>query len=150
MDCRYLRQSEPVWPALGRPSGFGDGKLLRNLGKARRNGPRSGLHLRQQLVEFGPSITTKVIELKAKAAEKFRQEIEGLAEPLRNKNDDVPLEFSRGFREIASAILVEPRKSEEEYVIKGRPSAVAGPELSAFSADTVVAGGRVELPTLGL
>jgi site-specific DNA recombinase len=94
----------------------------------------------------------KVIELKPKAVEKFRQEIEQLAELLKNKNDDVPLEFSKSFREIVSAILVEPRQPGEEYryEIKGWLSALAGPELSAVSADSVVAGGRVELPTLGL
>lgn len=95
---------------------------------------------------------SKVIELKPRAVEKFRQEIEQLAELLKNKDGDVPLEFSKGFREVVSAVLVQPRAPGEEYryEIKGRISALAGPELSAFSADPVVAGGRVELPTLGL
>ncbi|MBX9455884.1 MAG: recombinase family protein [Rhizobium sp.] len=95
---------------------------------------------------------TKIIEMKPKAVEKFRQEIEGLAELLKNKTDDVPLEFSKSFREVVSAILVEPRKAGEEYryEIKGWLSALAGPDLSAVSANLMVAGGRVELPTLGL
>lgn len=82
-------------------------------------------------------IPSKVIELKPRAVEKFKQELEELAELLKNKTNDVPLEFNKGFREIVSAILVEPRKPGEEYryEIKGRLSALAGPELSAVSAD---------------
>jgi site-specific DNA recombinase len=97
-------------------------------------------------------VPTKVIEMKPKAVERFRQNIEQLAVILQNRGGDVPVEFFNAFREIVSAVIVQPRAAREEYRydIKGWLAAIAGPELSAFSAVSMVAGGRVELPTLGL
>jgi site-specific DNA recombinase len=92
---------------------------------------------------------SNIIILKPRAIERFRQNIEQLAEIVQSKGDDLPPEFGTVFRELVSSVIVHPRKAgaEYRYEIKGKLSAIAGPELSA---GPMVAGGRIELPTSGL
>jgi len=105
--------------------------------RAERDGLKADLAL-----EPPPS---KVIEIKPKAVERFRHEIEQLAITIQNKNDDIQAEAFKAFRDVVSAVVIEPRGPREEYRydIRGWLAAIAGPELSAFSADSVVAGGRL-------
>ncbi|MCQ1766153.1 recombinase family protein [Neorhizobium galegae] len=95
---------------------------------------------------------SNIVILKPRAIERFRQNIEQLAEIVQSKGDDLPPEFGTVFRELVSSVIVHPRKAgaEYRYEIKGKLSAIAGPELSAVSAGPMVAGGRIELPTSGL
>jgi site-specific DNA recombinase len=84
---------------------------------------------------------TKIIELRPKAVDRFRQNLEQLAEIVKNKNDDIPPEFTSAFREVVSSVAIHPRNpgDEYQYEIKGWLSALAGPELSSVK---VVAGVR--------
>ncbi|WP_189637147.1 MULTISPECIES: hypothetical protein [unclassified Rhizobium] len=76
---------------------------------------------------------TNIIEIKPKAVEKFREDLESLAEILRVRGAEPSLAMAKAFREVVSAVVVYPRKAGEQYQyeIKGWLSGIAGPELSA-------------------
>ncbi len=92
---------------------------------------------------------TNVIEIKPRAVEKFREDLENLTEILRDRAAEPSLEMAKSFREIVSGVVVYPRKAGEQYQyeIKGLLSGIAGPELSAV---IVVAEEGFEPPTQGL
>ena len=92
---------------------------------------------------------TNIIEIKPKAVEKFREDIEVLAETLKARGSEPSPEMAVRFREVVSSIIVHPRKPGEDYryEINGWLSAVAGPELSAV---LMVAEEGFEPPTQGL
>lgn len=92
---------------------------------------------------------TNVIEIKPKAVIKFREDIESLAEILKDRQAEPTPEMAKAFREVISGVVVYPRAPGEtyEYEIKGLLSGIAGPELSAV---VVVAEEGFEPPTQGL
>lgn len=80
------------------------------------------------------------VELRPKALERFRENVEGLAHALKTGGEVVP-ELSKGLRDVVSDVIVQPRAPGEEYdyEIKGWLAGIAGPELSYVP---VVAGDR--------
>ncbi len=103
--------------------------------------------LKSELAAEEPS--TNVIEIKPKAVIKFREDIESLAEILKDRQAEPTPEMAKAFREVVSGVVVYPRAPGEpyEYEIKGLLSGIAGPELSAV---VVVAEEGFEPPTQGL
>ncbi|XAZ26353.1 recombinase family protein (plasmid) [Sinorhizobium sp. B11] len=91
---------------------------------------------------------TNIIELKPKAVEKFRQDVESLAEIVNTKAEP-SIELAMAFREVVSSVLVYPRVAGEKYryEIKGWLAAIAGEQLSSVR---MVAGEGFEPPTQGL
>lgn len=92
---------------------------------------------------------TNVIELRPRAIEKFRKDLEELAEILKNRGAEPSVEIARVFRKIVSSVIVYPRAPGEaySYEIKGWLSGIAGKELSAV---LMVAEEGFEPPTQGL
>lgn len=92
---------------------------------------------------------TNIIELRPKAVDKFREDIEALADILKSRGAEPTPELAIRFREVVSNVTVYPRLPGEEYryEIKGWLTAIAGPELSAV---LVVAEEGFEPPTQGL
>ncbi|MGO7157141.1 recombinase family protein [Rhizobium leguminosarum] len=92
---------------------------------------------------------SNVIELKPKAVLKFREDVESLAEILKDRAAEPSAEMARAFREVVSSVIVYPRAAGEayRYEIKGWLSSIAGPELSAV---LMVAEEGFEPPTQGL
>ncbi|CDM59047.1 site-specific DNA recombinase [Rhizobium favelukesii] len=92
---------------------------------------------------------SNVIEIKPKAVTKFREDIESLAEILKDRGEEPTIELAKAFREVVSGVVVYPRKAREQYQyeIKGWLSGIAGPELSAV---LMVAEEGFEPPTQGL
>lgn len=92
---------------------------------------------------------TNIIELKPKAVEKFREDVENIAEIVNSPGAEPSIEFGMAFREVVSSVIVHPREPGHEYryEIKGWLSAIAGEELSAV---LVVAEEGFEPPTQGL
>ncbi|WP_028748009.1 recombinase family protein [Rhizobium mesoamericanum] len=92
---------------------------------------------------------TNIIEIKPKAVEKFREDLESLAETLSNRGAEPSMVMAKSFREVVSSVVVYPRVAGEkyQYEIKGLLSGIAGPELSAV---LMVAEEGFEPPTQGL
>ncbi len=92
---------------------------------------------------------TNIIELKPKAVEKFREDVEQIAEIVNAPGAEPTIELGKAFREVVSSVIVHPRVPGEkyQYEIKGWLSAIAGEELSAV---LVVAEEGFEPPTQGL
>ena len=92
---------------------------------------------------------TNVIELHPQAVQRFKENIEGLAEILTNRNSGPDLALIGSFRSLVEAMIVQPRKAGEEYEvrIRGRLAALMGAEVSAIQ---MVAGEGLEPPTPGL
>ena len=92
---------------------------------------------------------TNIIELKPKAVEKFREDVEQIAEIVNSPGAEPVIELAKAFREVVSAVIVHPRQPGEkyQYEIKGWLSAIIGEELSAV---LMVAEEGFEPPTQGL
>lgn len=103
--------------------------------------------LKAQLAAQEP--TTNVIEIKPRAVAKFREDVESLAEILKQRGAEPTVEMARSFREVISGIIVSKRKPGEayQYEIKGWLEGIAGPDLSAV---LLVAEEGFEPPTQGL
>ncbi len=83
---------------------------------------------------------TNVIELHPQAVQRFKDNLEALADIL--TKDSLPdLEIAGTFRSIVESVVVQPRKVGEEYVvnIRGYLANLMGVEPSAL---LLVAGGR--------
>ncbi len=91
-----------------------------------------------------------VIELQPLAVQRFRQDIEDLAQIIREDGRQVSPKLAMPFRQMVAAVVVEPRKPGEPYriAIKGFLSSLIGHD--EHSVIRLVAGGRIELPTSGL
>lgn len=76
---------------------------------------------------------TNIIELKPKAVEKFREDVEQLADIVNSTGAEPSIQLGKAFREVVSGVIVHPRQPGEkyQYEIKGRLSAIVGEELSA-------------------
>jgi site-specific DNA recombinase len=76
---------------------------------------------------------TNVIELHPQAVQRFKENIEGLAQILADRDADPDLALIGGFRSLVEAVIVRPRKAGEEYEvrIRGRLAALMGAEVSA-------------------
>ncbi|MBY3086088.1 recombinase family protein [Rhizobium laguerreae] len=92
---------------------------------------------------------TNVIEIKPKALTKFREDVESLADILKERGAEPTMEMAKAFREVISRIIVHPRKpgGAYNYEIKGWLSAITGPDLSSV---LMVAEEGFEPPTQGL
>lgn len=92
---------------------------------------------------------TNVIEIKPKAVTKFREDVESLAEILKQRGAEPTPEMARSFRDVISGIIVSRRKPGEayHYEIKGWLEGIAGPDLSSV---LLVAEEGFEPPTQGL
>lgn len=64
---------------------------------------------------------SNVIEIKPKAVTKFREDVESLAEILKDRGAEPTIELARAFREVVSGVIVQPRLAGElySYEIKG-------------------------------
>ncbi|WP_405049234.1 zinc ribbon domain-containing protein [Rhizobium sp. NZLR1] len=92
---------------------------------------------------------SNVIEIKPRAVTKFREDVESLAEILKDRGAEPTVEMAKAFREVVSGVIVYPRAPGDpyQYEIKGWLSGIAGPDLSAV---VVVAEEGFEPPTQGL
>jgi site-specific DNA recombinase len=92
---------------------------------------------------------TNVIELHPQAVQRFKDNLEALADILINKDGLPDLEITGTFRSLVESIVVQPRKAGEEYVvnIRGYLASLMGVEPSAL---LMVAGEGLEPPTPGL
>ncbi|WP_088937757.1 recombinase family protein [Rhizobium sp. N122] len=92
---------------------------------------------------------TNVIEIKPKAVTKFREDVESLAEILKQRGAEPTPEMARSFREVISGIIVSRRKPGEayHYEIRGWLEGITGPDLSSV---LLVAEEGFEPPTQGL
>ena len=73
-----------------------------------------------------------MIELHPQAVQRFKENIESLAEILTNRNSGPDLALIGSFRSLVEAMIVQPRKAGEEYEvrIRGRLAALMGAEVS--------------------
>ncbi|SCB18194.1 hypothetical protein [Rhizobium lusitanum] len=53
---------------------------------------------------------TNIIELKPKAVEKFREDVEQLADIVNSPGAEPSIELGRAFREVVSSVIVHPRQ----------------------------------------
>ena len=105
------------------------------LGAARRDITR----LEAELTTAGS--TTNVIELHPQAVQRFKDNVEALADILVTKDALPDLELIGTFRSLVESVIVRPRKAGEEYEvsIRGYLASLMGAEVSALS---MVAGER--------
>ncbi|PWE57587.1 recombinase family protein [Metarhizobium album] len=91
----------------------------------------------------------RVIEIKPKAIEKFRESVTRIADILTRQDGEFHIDLMKHFRQVIAAVIVQPRRPGEEYQIeiKGYLSSLISPDLSAV---IVVAGEGLEPPTRGL
>jgi site-specific DNA recombinase len=89
---------------------------------------------------------TNVIELHPQAVQRFKENVEALAEILVEKDALPDLELLGTFRSLIERVIVQPRKAGEEYTvgIKGYLASLMGAELSAL---VMVAREGLEPPT---
>jgi site-specific DNA recombinase len=87
---------------------------------------------------------TNVIELHPQAVQRFKDNIEELAEILTDRDAKPDLELIGSFRSLVEAVIVQPRKAGEEYEVRiqGRLAALMGAEVSAVQ---MVAGEHYRL-----
>jgi site-specific DNA recombinase len=92
---------------------------------------------------------TNVIELHPQAVQRFKENLEALADILVAKDALPDLELTGTFRSLVESVIVSPRKAGEEYEvsIRGYLASLMGAEVSALS---MVAGEGLEPPTPGL
>lgn len=93
--------------------------------------------------------TTNVIELHPQAVQRFKENIEALADIL-SQSETVPdLELTATFRSLVERVIAHPRKAGEEHEvsIKGHLASLIGTEVSAA---VMVAREGLEPPTPGL
>jgi site-specific DNA recombinase len=92
---------------------------------------------------------TNVIELHPQAIQRFKENVEALADILVTKDALPDLELMGTFRSLVESVVVRPRKAGEQYEvsIRGYLASVMGVEVSALS---MVAGEGLEPPTPGL
>ncbi|WP_276120984.1 recombinase family protein [Pararhizobium qamdonense] len=92
---------------------------------------------------------SNVFEIKPKAVERFRQNIENLGDILARRGAEPSLELAQEFRRVVAAIVVAPRRPGEDYriEIKGYLTSLVSEEMSAV---LMVAGEGLEPPTRGL
>ena len=88
--------------------------------------------------------TTNVIELHPQAVQRFKENVEALADILVTKDALPDLELIGTFRSLVERVVVSPRKAGEEYEvnIRGYLASLMGAEVSAVS---MVAGERYRL-----
>jgi site-specific DNA recombinase len=93
--------------------------------------------------------TTNVIELHPQAVQRFKENLEALADILVTKDALPDLELIGTFRSLVESVIVSPRKAGEEYEvsIRGYLASLRGAEVSALM---MVAGEGLEPPTPGL
>ncbi len=92
---------------------------------------------------------TNVIELHSRAVQRFKDNLEALADILTNKDGLPDLEIAGTFRSLVESVVVQPRRAGEEYVvnIRGYLASLMGVERSAL---LMVAGEGLEPPAPGL
>jgi site-specific DNA recombinase len=92
---------------------------------------------------------TNVIELHPQAVQRFKENIEALADILTTKDAMPDLDLIGTFRSLVERVVVHPRKPGEEYKvsIRGYLASLMGVEMSAVP---LVAGEGLEPPTPGL
>jgi site-specific DNA recombinase len=92
---------------------------------------------------------TNVIELHPQAVQRFKENVEALADILVTKDALPDLELMSTFRSLVESVVVQPRMAGEEYEvsIKGYLASLMGAEMSAL---VVVAREGLEPPTPGL
>jgi site-specific DNA recombinase len=92
---------------------------------------------------------TNVIELHPQAVQRFKENLDALADILIIKDALPDLELMGTFRSLVESVIVSPRKAGEEYEvsIRGYLASLMGAEVSAL---LMVAGGGLEPPTPGL
>jgi site-specific DNA recombinase len=93
--------------------------------------------------------TTNVIELHPQAVQRFKENLEALADILVTKDALPDPELIGTFRSLVESVIVNPRKAREEYEvsIRGYLASLMGAEVSALA---MVAGEGLEPPTPGL
>ena len=76
---------------------------------------------------------TNVIELHPQAVQRFKENLEDLAEILTNRDAVPDLALTGGFRSLVETVIVQPRKAGEEYEvrIRGYLAALMGAGTSA-------------------
>jgi site-specific DNA recombinase len=113
------------------------------LGAARREIAR----LESEIATAGS--TTNVIELHPQAVQRFKENVEALADILIIKDAVPDLELIGTFRSLVESVTVQPRKAGEEYTvsIRGYLASLMGAEVSAL---VMVAREGLEPPTPGL
>lgn len=94
---------------------------------------------KRELADVPP--VANVLDIKPKAVEMFRRDIEKLADILTKKGSEPTADLAISFRKIVSAVVMEPRLPGQNYryEINGLLSAIAGPELVGCSNGS---GGR--------
>jgi site-specific DNA recombinase len=92
---------------------------------------------------------TNVIELHPQAVQRFKENIEALADILTTKDAMPDLDLIGTFRSLVERVVVHPRKPKDEYQvsIRGYLASLMGLEMSAVP---MVAGEGLEPPTPGL
>jgi site-specific DNA recombinase len=92
---------------------------------------------------------TNVIELHPQAVQRFKENLEALADILVTTDALPDLELMGSFRSLVESVIVQPRKAGEEYEvsIRGYLASLMGAEVSALP---MVAGEGLEPPTPGL
>jgi site-specific DNA recombinase len=93
--------------------------------------------------------TTNVVELHPQAVQRFKENVEALAEILTQNDAQPNLELIATFRALVERVIVHPRKAGEEHEvsIKGQLASLMGTEVSAV---VMVAREGLEPPTPGL
>ncbi|UTY51549.1 recombinase family protein [Sinorhizobium fredii] len=92
---------------------------------------------------------TNVIEIQPKAVKRFRENIESLAQIVREKDGEASPEIAAPFRQLVAAVVVNPTEKGQPYEIniKGYLSSLIESELSVIK---LVAEEGFEPPTQGL
>jgi site-specific DNA recombinase len=92
---------------------------------------------------------TNVIELHPQSVQRFKDNLEALADILINKDGLPDLEITGTFRSLVESVIVQSRNTGEEYVvnIRGYLASLMGTDVSAL---LMVAGEGLEPPTPGL
>jgi site-specific DNA recombinase len=92
---------------------------------------------------------TNVIELHPQAVQRFKENIDALADILTTKDTMPDLDLIGTFRSLVERVLVHPRTRGDEYKvsIRGYLASLMGVEMSAIP---MVAGEGLEPPTPGL
>jgi site-specific DNA recombinase len=101
-------------------------------------------------LELGTAAShTNVIELHPQAVQRFKENVEALAEILVTKDDLPDLDLMGTFRSLVERVIVQPRKAGGEYEvsIRGYLASLMGADLSAL---VMVAREGLEPPTPGL
>ena len=89
---------------------------------------------------------TNVVELHPQAVQRFKENLDGLAEILTNRDAVPDLALTGSFRALVETVVVQPRQAGEEYEvrIRGYLAALMGTDMSAL---VMVARERYRLST---